>query len=201
MSYFMHDSREARHLVDKLPVYVFPAFVGSGRILLGMALAGVTTAILLHTHAAGDSVFWWLGLFAYMASVVLTVSGIFAVNYIPPQHSDLHHGRPSAATHPPSRPVLPLVDQPTPSPVSGGAGESVQGTPRGVRSHLGDLLVDSWKLITDEQLRRAQTRQSNSDRSLVHELARMNLLTDKDLEHILEVQAADADPWHNASRG
>jgi hypothetical protein len=190
MSYFRRETEQSKHLVDRLPVYIFPAFVGSGRMLLGMALAGVTTAILLHSRAAAEPTFWWLGMVAYMASVVLVVSGIYAVNVIPPHESILL--QPERELRPPA-PGRPLVEEPRPAPPAAKAPEHRQ-------SLLTDLLVDQWRLITKEQLRQALVRQANSGRSLVHELARMGLLTDEDLERVLTVQAAAQDPWHDAPR-
>jgi hypothetical protein len=191
MSYFRRESADAEHLVDRLPVYVFPAFVGSGRILLGMALAGVTTAVLLHSRAAGDPTFWWLGMLAYMASIVLVVSGIYSVNTVPPHHSVLPE--PAPELMPPA--VRPLGERAAPSPP--GPAVAPQGHHQ---SRLADLLVDEWKLVAAEDLRRALVRQANSGRSLVHELARMGMLTDEDLERVLALQAAAQDPWHDASR-
>jgi len=191
MSYFRHGSDQADHLVDRLPVYVFPAFVGSGRILLGMGLAGVTTAVLLRTRAAAEPVFWWLGMIAYMASVVLVVSGIYAVNVVPPRHHTLPEPEPD---------IRPSAPGPSPQPAAaGGAVASGTPPPQHWHSRLADLLVDRWHLITPEQLRRALTHKANSGHSLVHELARMGLLTDADLERVLGIQAAAQDPWHDSS--
>jgi hypothetical protein len=192
MSYFKRDAEQSRYLVDRLPIYVFPAFVGSGRMLLGMALAAVTTAVLLRTQAAADAIFWWLGMFAYMASVVLVVSGIFAVNVIPPKA--VHHEAPGKEQElkPPGRSRAAAQEpagQAPPAPA-----------PEERQSHLTVLLVERWGLITKEQLSRALTRQADSGRSLVYELARMGLLTDAKLEHLLALQAADQDPWHEAPR-
>jgi len=192
MSYFRRDADRSGYLTDRLPIYVFPAFVGSGRILLGMALAAVTTAILLRTKAAADPIFWWLGMLAYMASVVLVVSGIFAVNVIPERPAPQEETAPGAELRPPGR-SRPVVEEP---PLAA----SPPATPQERQSHLTVLLVERWGLVTKEQLSRALTRQANSGRSLVYELARMGLLTDDKLEHVLTVQAADQDPWHEASR-
>jgi hypothetical protein len=190
MSYFKRDADQSHYLADRVPIYVFPAFVGSGRILLGMALAAVTTAILLRTRAAADPIFWWLGMLAYMASVVLVVSGIFAVNVIPPRA--LPQEESELELRPPGR-SRPVGEEPT-------APASPSATPEERQSHLTVLLVERWGLITKQQLSRALVRQAGSGRSLVYELARMGLLTDEKLEHLLTLQAADQDPWHEASR-
>jgi hypothetical protein len=65
---------------------------------------------------------------------------------------------------------------------------------------LGDLLVDRWNVLTREQLLQAQQRQEESGASLALELTGMGLLTDEQLEHMLEVQAEAQDPWYGASR-
>ncbi len=190
MSYYRRGSDESRYAVDRLPIYVFPAFVGSGRILLGMALAGITTAILLHSRAAGDPVFWWLGLIAYMASVVLVVSGIYAVNVVPPHETAVVEPEPPPA---PPGPSIPVIDVPAPAaPAAGALGHRM--------SHLADLLVNQWHLVSQEQLSRAAVRQANSGRSLVHELTRMGLLTDDDLERILAHPAGVEDPSQDTPR-
>jgi hypothetical protein len=192
MSYFKRDADQSQYLADRLPIYVFPAFVGSGRMLLGMALAAVTTAILVRTGAAAETIFWWLGMFAYLASVVLVVSGIFAVNVIPPKA--VHHEAPGAELElkPPGRSGPAAQETARHAPLS--------ATPEERQSHLTVLLVERWGLITKEQLSRALIRQANSGRSLVDELARMGLLTDEKLEHVLALQAAEQDPWHEAPR-
>ncbi|MFB3882306.1 MAG: hypothetical protein ACE149_13650 [Armatimonadota bacterium] len=194
MSYFRHGSEQAEHLVDRLPVYVFPAFIGSGRMLLGVGLAGVTTAVILRTHAAADPVFWGLGVLAYLAGLVLVVSGIYAVNVVPerrPLHLELE---PEPLPHGPPPPRQPLAgEQPLGMPAPAG-----EPPPQHWHSRLADLLVDRWHLVTPEQLRQALTHKSNSGRSLVHELARMGLLTDAELERVLGMQAAAQDPWHDS---
>ena len=190
MSYFRRGSAQSRYVVDRLPIYVFPAFVGSGRILLGMALAGITTAIILHSHTPGDRFFWWLGLVAYMASVVLVVSGIFAVNVVPPQHSTSADYRPAPG---PPEPSMSRTDLGPLAPPVAPASDAKH-------SHLANLLVNQWRLVTQEQLSRAAVRQANSGRSLAHELTRMGLLTDEDLERILAHQQAPPDSWKNMPR-
>ena len=85
MSYLRRDSSDSAFVADRLPIYVFPAMVGSGRILLGMALAGITTAIMLDSRAIEEAIFWWLAATAYVSSLILVVSGIFAVNVVPGQ--------------------------------------------------------------------------------------------------------------------
>jgi hypothetical protein len=192
MSYFKRDADQSHYLADRVPIYVFPAFVGSGRILLGMALAAVTTAILLRTRVAADPIFWWLGMLAYMASVVLVVSGIYAVNVVPSRPVPREKPRTEVELRPSGR-SRPVAEEPTPS-------ASPSATPEERQSHLTVLLVERWGLITKEQLSRALVRQAGSGRSLVYELARMGLLTDEKLEHLLTLQAADQDPWHEAPR-
>ncbi len=188
MSYFKSDAKESKYLADKIPIYVFPAFVGSGRILLAMALAGITTALLLHSGAASDILFWWLGALAYLASLILVISGIYAINVIPTvPPKRLPDERPN---HPPAlrRDGIPATtSQATPAYVH-----------HGHKSRLGDLLVNQWHLITPKQLERALAQQRNTGRPLSYVLARMGLLTDEALEHILGLQAAAQDPWHDA---
>ena len=190
MSYFKSDAKESKFLADRIPVYVFPAFVGSGRILLAMALAGLTTALLLHNKAASEPLFWWLGALAYLASLVLVISGIYAINVIPPAPT---HWLPA---EPPERPPVLLR----------GGGEqtgSEEASPivhHGPGSRLGDLLVNQWHLITPRQLERALAQQRNTGRPLSYVLARMGLLTDEALEQILGLQAAAQDPWHDTPR-
>ncbi len=189
MSYFKSDAKESIFLADRVPVYVFPAFVGSGRILLAMALAGLTTALLLHNKAASEPLFWWLGALAYLASLVLVISGIYAINVIPPAPPKW------LPDEPPARP--PVLHRGGEQTGSEGASAVVH---HGPDSRLGDLLVNQWHLITPRQLERALAQQRNTDRPLSYVLARMGLLTDEALEQILGLQAAAQDPWHDTPR-
>jgi len=189
VSYFRRDGAQSPFLADRLPIYIFPAFAGSGRILLGMALSGITTGIMMHSGVGGEPMFWWLAGVAYISSLILVVSGIYAVNVIPQQHKRPRHPLPSP---PPRRPVKPLsegpIDQARPT-------EEPQRMTR-----LGDLLVEEWGLMTPKQLSRAMIEQQNSGDSLVHVLVRMGLITDEGLEKILEMKSAALDPWHDAPR-
>ncbi len=189
MSYFKHDAEQSRYFADRLPVYVFPALVGSGRILLGMALSGMTTAIMLHSKAGGEPIFWWMAVAAYASSLVLVVSGIYAVNVIPEQGRRVPRPLPSA---PPPRRVKPLPKEPVEEPPVDSGPER--------RTRIGDLLVEKWQLLSADQLARALAEQEESERSLIYVLARMGLLTDEGLEKILDVQSAATDPWHDAPR-
>jgi hypothetical protein len=191
MSYFKSDARESKYLVDRVPVYVFPAFVGSGRILLGMALAGLTTVILMHSKAAGEPLFWWLAVLAYLSSVILVVSGIYAINVVPPATS---HALPA---EPPARPPGPLRRAGETPALSGPAAPT---SSHATVTRLGDLLVNHWRVITPQQLKLAQVQQENTGRQLSYVLTRMGLLTDETLEQILGLQAAAQDPWHDAPR-
>jgi len=127
-----------------------------------------------------------------MASVVLVVSGIYAVNVVPSRPVPREKPRTEAELRPSGR-SRPVGGEPT-------APASPSATPEARQSHLTVLLVERWGLITKEQLSRALVRQAGSGRSLVYELARMGLLTDEKLEHLLTLQAADQDPWHEAPR-
>jgi len=179
-------------MADRLPVYVFPAFVGSGRILVGMALAGTMTVLLLHTRAAGDPVFWWLGGIAYLASLVLVISGIYAVNVIPERHVRVVRvSRPASPPRLPDRPPTQQQEQHTP--------DSAEKSKQQQLHRLGHLLVHRWRLIDEEQFERVVTRQKSTGESLVSTLASTGLLTDEDLENLLAFQAAE-DPWYNAPR-
>lgn len=189
MSYFKHDAEQSRYVADRLPIYVFPAFVGSGRILLGMVLSGITTAIMMRSKAGGDPMFWWLAGAAYVSSLVLVVSGIYAVNVIPERRKRLRHPLPPP---PPPRRVKPLPEAPV--------GERPEASQPERRTRIGDLLVEKWQVLSAEQLARALSEQEDSGRSLIYVLARMGLVTDEGLEKILEVQSAAADPWHDAPR-
>ena len=189
MSYFKHDAEESRYFADRLPIYVFPAFVGSGRILLGMALSGMTTAIMLHSKAGGEPIFWWMAVAAYASSLVLVVSGIYAINVSPEQRERVRRPAPTA---PPRRRVEPLPKETVGElPVDSGPQR---------RTRIGDLLVEKWQLLSAEQLARAESEQEESGRSLIYVLARRGLLTDEGLESILDVQSAAADPWHDTPR-
>lgn len=189
MSYFKHDAEESRYFADRLPIYVFPAFVGSGRILLGMALSGMTTAIMLHSKAGGEPIFWWMAIAAYTSSLVLVVSGIYAINVIPEQRERVRRPAPTA---PPRRRVEPLPKETV--------GELPVDLGPQRRTRIGDLLVETWQLLSAEQLVRAESEQEESGRSLIYVLARRGLLTDERLESILDVQSAAADPWHDTPR-
>jgi len=189
VSYFKHDAEQSRYFADRLPVYVFPAFVGSGRILLGMALSGITTAVMLHSKAGGEPIFWWMAVAAYASSLVLVVSGIYAVNVIPEQRKRVRRPLPPA---PPPQRVKPLPKEPAAEPPVDSGPER--------RTRIGDLLVEKWQLLSAEQLARALDEQEASGRGLIYVLARMGLLTDEGLEKILGVQSAEADPWHDAPR-
>jgi hypothetical protein len=189
VSYFKHDAEQSRYFADRLPIYVFPAFVGSGRILLGMALSGITTAVMLHSKAGGEPIFWWMAIAAYASSLVLVVSGIYAVNVIPEQRKRVR--RPLPPEPPPPR-VKPLPKEPVEAPPVDSGPER--------RTRIGDLLVEKWQLLSSEQLARAEGEQEESGRSLIYVLAKTGLLTDDGLEKILDVQSAAADPWHDAPR-
>ena len=189
MSYFKHDAEQSRYFADRLPVYVFPAFVGSGRILLGMVLSGITTAVMLHSKAGGEPIFWWMAVAAYASSLVLVVSGIYAVNVIPEQRRRVRRPLPPA---PPPQRVKPLPKEPAEEP------QVASGPER--RTRIGGLLVEKWQLLSAEQLARALDEQEASGRALIYVLARMGLLTDEGLEKILDVQSAAVDPWHAAPR-
>ena len=188
MSYYRRDGKQSRFLADRLPVYVFPAFVGSGRMLLGVALAGLTTAALVHTSASREPLLTWLAAFAYAACLWLVISGIYAVNVVPPRHQHPSHLAEEPVGPPPRRrpaaePLAPpLPEIPPPS------------------SRLGDLLMEHWRLITPKQLDRARRQQQASGRSLVFVLAQSGLLTDENFERILEQQSAALDPWHDSPR-
>ena len=189
MSYFKHDAEQSRYFADRLPIYVFPAFVGSGRILLGMALSGITTAVMLHSKAGGEPVFWWMAVAAYASSLVLVVSGIYATNVVPEQRKRVPRPRPPA---PPRRRVGPPPKEPAEEPPVDSGPER--------RTRIGDLLVEKWQLLSAEQLALALDEQEESGRSLIYVLAKTGLLTDDGLEKILDVQSAAADPWHDAPR-
>lgn len=196
MSYFRRESRESAFPGDRLPVYIFPAFVGSGRILLGMALAGVTTAIMLESRAGSELIFWWLAAVAYLSSLILVISGIYAVNVIPPRRELAgKHVRTRPAPRPPR--VVAQSPEPAPAPSAAGAAPSPPEEPRG---RLGDLLVDHWQVLTTEQLSQARDEQEKTGRSLVHVLAEKGLLTDAVLEDILSLHSAAQDPWHDSPR-
>jgi len=189
VSYFKRDAVQSRYFTDRLPIYVFPAFVGSGRIMLGMALSGITTAVMLHSRAGGELLFWGLAVAAYAASLVLVVSGIYAVNVIPEGRGRV---RRPLAQEPRPRGVRPLPAEPV--------GDRPVDSRQPARTRMGHLLVEKWQLLSDEQLARALEEQKSSGRSLVYVLARTGLLTDEALRSILDVQSAAADPWHDASR-
>jgi len=189
VSYYRRDGRRSRFLVDRLPIYVFPAFIGSGRMLLGVALTAVTTAILMHTGAAGEPLYIWLAALAYASGLWLVISGIYAVNVVPTRGrsgarlpEEPVHRLPSRQPFAGSLPSPPPPELPLPS------------------SRLGDLLVDQWRLLTPEQLDRALRQQQASERSLVSILAEGGILTDEQFERILEVQSASLDPWHDTPR-
>ena len=196
MSYFRREGRESQFLADRLPVYIFPAFVGSGRILLGMALAGVTTAILLESRVGGDPMFWWLAGVAYLSSLILVISGIYAVNVIPSRRELAgKHARTGPAPRPPR--VVAESPEPAAAPSAPAAALSPPEVPGG---RLGDLLVDHWQVLTTEQLSQARDEQEKTGRSLVCVLAQKGLLTDEALEDILSLQSSAQDPWHDAPR-
>ena len=196
MSYFKHGSEQSRYPADRLPIYVFPAFVGSGRILLGMGLSGITTAVMLHSATGGEPVFWGLAVAAYASSLVLVVSGIYAVNVIPQQRKRVR--RPLPPEPQPGR-AKPLPGRAKPLRKEPGEETPADSGPER-RTRIGDLLVEKWQVLSAEQFARAEDEQEASGRSLVYVLARMGLLTDEWLEKILEVQSAEVDPWHDAPR-
>lgn len=189
MSYFKHDGEQSGYLVDRLPIYIFPAFVGSGRILLGMALAGITTAVMLHSRVGHEMMFWGLAVSAYASSLVLVVSGIYAVNVLPPRRKGAQP-LPGLGSRPEQIKLVGREQADTP-PVDN---EEER------RTRIGKLLVETWELMSAEQLARAEREQDVSGRSLSYVLAAMGLLTDERLEQILSLQAAAADPWHDAPR-
>jgi hypothetical protein len=203
MSYFRRESRESSFPADRLPVHIFPALVGSGRILLGMALAGVTTAIMLESRAGGEPLFWWLAGVAYLSSLILVISGIYAVNVIPPRRELAGRYAPTRPAPRPPRVVAQSPESaagppaPEAAPSAPGAAPSPPEEPRG---RLGDLLVDHWQVLTTEQLSQARDEQERTGHSLVYVLAQKGLLTDEALEDILSLQSAAQDPWHDSPR-
>ncbi len=186
MSYLRRGSSESEFVADRLPIYVFPAIVGSGRILLGMALAGITTAIMLDTRASAEAIFWWLAATAYVSSLILVVSGIFAVNVVPvqPTTAPEDSAPPRAQSPPRVEPASPPLRAAAPQPASAQP-----------RDRLGDLLVRRWELVTNAQLSQAMLEHKESNRSLVFVLARRGLLTDEVLTEILSAQSQGQDPW------
>ncbi len=191
MSYLRRGSSESEFPADRLPVHVFPALVGSGRVMLGMALAGVTTLVMLHSRASAEPVFWWLAGVAYLSSVILVVSGIFAINVAetPPARD---HRTPSRG--PTAQPVE--AERPTRSP-SPPQTRLVRASPQERQGRLGDLLVEHWHLLTGEQLSQARLEQKRSGQSLLLVLARLGILGDEDLENILSLQLRARDAWHD----
>ncbi len=154
-----------------------------------MGLAGITTGILMHSNAIGEPIFRLLAGIAYLSSLILVVSGIYAVNVIPPRRRG--PSRPPAPAQPRTRPK-----QPPREPLE----ESEAGSEPPSQTRLGDLLVQEWGLLTPQQLSRAAAEQQASGESLLHVLASLGLLTDEDLERVLEVKSAAMDPWHDAPR-
>jgi hypothetical protein len=186
MSYLRRDSSDSEFVADRLPVYVFPAVVGSGRILLGMALAGITTAIMLDSRATEEAIFWWLATTAYVSSFVLVVSGIFAVNVVP--------GQPTRAPtdSAPERLRSQQRVRPASPPLRAAARQPASAQPR---DRLGDLLVRRWEVVTNAQLSQALLEHKESNRSLVFVLARRGLLTDELLTDILSARSQGQDAW------
>jgi hypothetical protein len=164
-------------------------------MLLGMALAGLMTAVIMHSRAAATPAFWWLAGLAYAASVVMVVTGIYAINM-----------EPQARRRTPLPPPGP--------PPRGPSATRVFTSPRLVgpvlaksevelaelRQRIGDLLVEEWGLVSRQQLDRARAEQERTGQSLVEVLGRLGLLSDEDLERILELRSAALDPWHDTPR-
>ncbi|MBN1458100.1 MAG: hypothetical protein JXA57_01095 [Armatimonadetes bacterium] len=193
MSYYKEHGKQSQFRADRLPVYVFPAFVGSGRMLLGMTLAGLMTAVIMHSSAAASVAFWWLAAVVYVSSVIMVATGIYAINTEPqPKEKEV------LPPPPPRRPAASRAFTPPeligPEP----AMPDVELTELGNR--LGDLLVKEWRLLNERQLARAQSEQEQTGQSLVQVLGRLGMLSDEDLERILEVRSAALDPWHDSPR-
>ena len=173
--------------VHDLPWYACPAYVGSGRMLLGVALAMASTMALLHPRLAGERFAWWLAGLGFMASVALVVSGLNAVNLPQP---------------PVRQKPAPEPEPGKPAPEEGEASFARRVFPPEMRKapDLEDLLVNHCRLITAEQLAGAKARQRDTGQSLGQVLMRMGLLTDADLKRVLTVYAGLHDPWREAPR-
>ena len=193
MSYYKKESRQSQFKADRLPVYVFPAFVGSGRMLLGMALAGLMTVVIMHSSAAASIAFWWLAALVYISSVVMVATGIYAINTEPPRKQ---HEAP-----PPPLPQRPAAGRPSVPPMLADPHAAMQQIELAeLGDRLGDLLVKEWRLLNTQQLERTRRQRDKTGRSMVEVLGRLGLLSDEDLERILEVRSAALDPWHDAPR-
>ncbi len=168
-----------------------------------MALAGITTAIMLESSAGGEPIFWWLAGVAYSSSLILVISGIYAVNVIPPRRQ---LAGTYARTGPATRPPRVVAQSPGPAAASSppeaapSPPEAAPSPPEEPRGRLGDLLVDHWQVLTTEQLAQARDEQEKTGHSLVYVLAQKGLLTDEALEDILSLQSAAQDPWHDSPR-
>lgn len=176
-----------RTRVDGLPWYACPAYVGSGRMLLGVALAMASTMALLHPRVAGERLFWWLAGLAFLASVALVVSGLNAIDV--PQRAV-------------KRAAVPEPEPGSPAPAEGDASSARRVFPPEMKKvpELEDLLVNHCRLITEQQLAAAKARQRDTGLALGQTLMRMGILTDEDLRRVLAVHAGLRDPWRDAPR-
>jgi hypothetical protein len=148
-------------------------------MLLGVGLTMTTTMLLLHPMAAGEVLFWWVAGFAFVASVALVTSGIYAIN-TPAERGVPRYG--AAAQRAAAGAPLGRVTSPQP-----------QEAPK-----LGELLVEHYRLISAADLERALERQKATKRKLGETLVEMGLLSEEDLLKALNFQAELADPWRLA---
>jgi hypothetical protein len=135
--------------------------------------------LLLHPKAAGEGLFWWVAGFAFVASVALVTSGIYAINTPPRQPKPKYRpmARPRSAAAPLGRVTAPEgQDAPT----------------------LGELLVEHYQFIGADDLERALERQKATKKKLGETLVEMGLLSEEDLLRALNFQAELADPWRLA---
>jgi hypothetical protein len=148
-------------------------------MLVGVGLTMTTTMLLVHPMAAGQALFWWVAGFAFVASVALVTSGIYAINT--PVERPAARCR-AAAQRPRAGVALGRVTAPQP-----------QEAPK-----LGELLVEHYGLISAADLERALERQKATKRMLGETLVEMGLVSEEDILKALNFQAELADPWRLA---
>jgi len=133
-----------------------------GRTGLGMAMGVGGGAAFGHAWVAESPISWWVGVLSVLAGVLLVLSAVSATRRSEQQE---RRGKPYQLAYPDERePVVPL---------------------------LGALLVYKYRVLTQEQLSRAleeQFRNSTQKRRLGEILLEMGMVTEEQLEEVLEHQ-------------
>ena len=144
-----------------------PVIIGWGWLGLGVGLAIAATVLLLDPATSRAGVTWWVGGFAFLGSLVLSVAGISSASGIgttrtPPQTA---------------RRTLMPGDREVPP--------------------LGELLVEHCHALSAEDRDRALERQKETGAPLGQILLEMGVVTQEVLDRALRLQTGLRDVWRD----